>query len=140
MTDDPQAGARESLPPDHIGVLLMAALLAVGGGLGLYTLVTQTIPRVAQQWVFFFLLQLTLTGIAIPVIRFLNVRFTPINRPLPPGGVIVRQATWVGLFVATCAWLQIPRVLSGSVAFFLALIFLVIEFFIRLRERAAEIQ
>jgi hypothetical protein len=70
--------------------------------------------------------------------RFLNVRFTPVNRELPPGGVIVRQATWFGLFVATCAWLQIPRVLSGSVAFFLALIFLVIEFFIRLRERAAE--
>ncbi len=42
------------------------------------------------------------------------------------------------LFVVTCAWLQIPRVLSWPIAFFLALIFVVVEVFLRSREVAHE--
>jgi hypothetical protein len=38
----------------------------------------------------------------------------------------------------TCAWLQIPRVLNWSIAFFLAIVFIVLEAFLRSRERQAE--
>jgi hypothetical protein len=38
--------------------------------------------------------------------------------------------------VTTCAWLQIPRVLSPPIAVLLALALVVIEGFLRLRERA----
>jgi hypothetical protein len=109
------------------------ALMLLGWG-GLYVLVTTTVPRVGQQWMFFLLLQIAVTGTALPFVRYLNVRFTPVTADLPPGGVIVRQSIWIGLFALLCAWLQILRVLSLPVAFFLAVVLLGIEIFLRSRE------
>ena len=128
----------EKTPPDHIGVLVGALLMALVGWAGLYQLVTTTLPRVGPRWIFFVLLHIAVTGTVIPLVRFLNVRFTPQERELPPGGVIVRQSIWIGLFVITCTWLQIPRVLSWPIVFFLALIFVVVEVFLRSRELASE--
>jgi hypothetical protein len=48
--------------------------------------------------------------------------------------VIVRQSVWVGLYAVACAWLQIPRALSLPTALLLALVFVVIEVFLRVRE------
>src|SRR5690606_8301047 len=124
----------EKTTPDYVGVLIAALLMALGGWLGLYYLVTTSLPRVGPRWIFFVLLHIAVTGTVLPFVRYLNVRFTPVERELPPGGVIVRQSVWIGLFVITCAWLQIPRVLSWPIAFFLALIFIVIEIFLRSRE------
>ena len=128
----------ETMPSDHTGVLIAAAIMAVGGWAGLYVVVTTMLPRVGPRWLFFLLLQIAITGTALPFVRYLNVRFTPINRDLPPGGVLVRQSVWVGLFVVTCVWLQIPRSLSPPSAFFVALVFVVIEIFLRSRELAYE--
>ena len=128
----------EKTPPDHIGVLIAALLLALIGWAGLYQLVTTTLPRVGPRWLFFVLLHIAVTGTVLPLVRFLNVRFTSMERELPPGGVIVRQSIWIGLFVVTCTWLQIPRVLSWPIVFFLALIFVVVEIFLRSRELANE--
>ncbi len=125
-------------PPDHIGVLIAALLMALIGWVGLYQLVTTALPRVGPRWLFFVLLHVAVTGTVIPLVRFLNVRFTPVDRELPPGGVIVRQSIWIGLFVVTCFWLQIPRVLSWPIVFFLALIFVVVEIFLRSRELSDE--
>lgn len=139
LPQTPLSPRRSTMPPDHIGVLIAAALMVLGGGLGLYQLVTTSLPRIGGPlWLFFALLHITLTGLALPLVRYLNVRFTPVDREPPPSGVIVRQAVWVGLYAVTCAWLQIPRVLSLPVAFFLALAFIIIEGFIRSRELAAD--
>lgn len=137
MTSETQS-TNNKIDPDHIGVLVAALIMAVVAWWGLFWLVTNTIPRVGQRWLFFALLQIALTGTVIPIIRYLNLRFTPVHRPAPRGNIIVRQSTWVALFSVTCAWLQIPRVLSWSVAFFLAVIFIVIEIFLRSRERQLE--
>ncbi|MEL6271385.1 MAG: hypothetical protein AAFU54_04935 [Chloroflexota bacterium] len=126
---------REQVPPDHAGLLLSALLMMAGGWAGLYLLVTQTIPRVGQRWMFFMLLYIAVTGTMIPLVRFMNVRFTPVDREIPASGVVLRQSVWIGLFVVSCAWLQIPRALTWSAGFFLATIFVVIEFFLRMRER-----
>ncbi len=123
------------MPPDHIGTLVASAVVGLLSWWGLYLLTTQTIPRVGQRWVFFMLLQIAVTGTAVPIIRFLNVRFTPVDHPLPSSNVILRQAVWVGLFTVTCAWLQIPRALTWSIAFFLAAVFAILESFLRIRER-----
>ena len=80
----------DKVPPDHIGVLMAGILFMLVGWIGLYQLVTTTQPRVGQRWIFFLLLQLAVTGTVLPVIRYLNVRFTPVTSELPPGGVIVR--------------------------------------------------
>lgn len=128
----------EKTPPDHIGILVAGVVMMIGGWLGLYHLVTTTLPRVGPRWIFFVLLHIAVTGTVLPFVRYLNVRFTPVDNELPPGGVIVRQSVWIGLFVVTCAWLQIPRVLSWPIIFFLALMFIVIEVFLRSRELANE--
>ncbi len=124
----------DKIPPDHIGVLIVGVVFMILGWVGLFQLVTTTLPRVGQRWIFFLLLQIAVTGTVLPFVRYLNVRFTPINAELPPGGVIVRQSIWFGLFVVTCSWLQIPRVLNLPMAFLVALVFIVIEAFLRTRE------
>ena len=130
-----QPSSDNKMPADHTGVLIAAALMIIGGGGGLYWLVTTSLPRIGGPlWLFFLLLHITVTGLALPLVRYLNVRFTAVDADLPPGGVIVRQSVWVGLFVVTCAWLQIPRALSLPVVFFLALVFIVLEAFLRSRE------
>ncbi|MBN1966878.1 MAG: hypothetical protein JW910_19655 [Anaerolineae bacterium] len=121
---------------NHRGVIIAAVLLMLIGWVGLYQLVTTTLPLAFARWLFFMLLFMAVTGTAIPFVRFLNLRFTPAINPSPAGGVILRQSVWVGLFAVTCAWLQIPRVLNAPVAFFLGLSFVVIEVYLRLRERA----
>lgn len=121
-------------PPDHTGMLIAAVALIVAGWGGLYLLVTTQIPRVGQRWLFFVLLQVAVAGTVMPFLRYINIRLTPETRLVPPSGVIVREAVWFGLFVVTCAWLQIPRVLTLPTTFFLALAFIVIELFLRSRE------
>ena len=121
-------------PPDHTGMLMASVIMMAAGWGGLYVLVTTQIPRVGQRWLFFVLLQIAVAATVMPLLRYVNVRITPVTRALPPSGVIVRQAVWVGLFVVTCAWLQIPRVLTVPITFFLALAFIVIEVFLRSRE------
>ena len=128
----------DKIPPDHIGVLVTGVVFMALGWIGLFQLVTTSLPRVGQRWVFFLLLQIAVTGTVIPFVRYLNVRFTPISAELPPGGVIVRQSIWIGLFFVTCSWLQIPRVLNLPIAFLVALVFVVIEAFLRTREIRSE--
>lgn len=114
--------------------MIVAVMFMVVGWLGLFQLVTTSLPRVGQRWFFFVLLHVAVTGTVLPFVRYLNVRFTPITAELPPGGVIVRQSVWVGLFVVTCAWLQIPRLLNLPMMFLVAVVFIVIEVFLRTRE------
>jgi hypothetical protein len=128
----------DKIPPDHIGVLIVGVVFMLGGAFALFQLVTTNRPFVGQLWLFFLLLQITVTGIAIPFVRYLNVRFTPITAELPPGGVIVRQSSWVGLFVSLCAYLQIPRVLNPAIVLLVAVLFIVIEGFLRTREIRSE--
>ena len=128
-----------STPPDHMGVLVAAIILAALGWFGLFNLISTTLPRIGGElWIFFILLQMAVTGSVLPIVRYLNVRFTPVHKEVPPGGVVVRQSVWVGLFVVTCAWLQIPRVLTVPLMLFLIFIFIVLELFLRSRERGAE--
>lgn len=124
----------DKIPPDHVGVLIAGVFFMLAGWLGLLQLVLTTLPRVGQRWLFFLLLQIAVTGTVVPFVRYLNVRFTPLTAELPPGGVIVRQSIWIGLFVSLCMWLQIPRVLNAPISVLLALLFIVIEGFLRSRE------
>ncbi len=126
------------IPPDHIGVLISAFVFMILGWGGLYLLVSSIEPYVGPRWAFLALLLIAVTGTVLPFVRFLNLRFTPLNAPLPSGGVLVRQSVWVGLFVVICAWLQILRILSASLAFFVATAFVVLELFLRSREVSQE--
>ncbi|MEZ4671852.1 MAG: hypothetical protein R3E39_28445 [Anaerolineae bacterium] len=124
----------DKMPPDHVGVLIAGFGFMVVGWAGLLQLVLTTLPRVGQRWLFFLLLQIAVTGTVVPFVRYLNARFTPLTAELPPGGVVVRQSIWIGLYVSLCMWLQIPRVLNAPIAILSALLFIVIEAYLRSRE------
>ncbi|GAB5490451.1 MAG: hypothetical protein Phog2KO_06660 [Phototrophicaceae bacterium] len=140
MSTQPSTQRQSSnTPPDHIGLLIASILMMVIGWGGLYQLITSSLPRIGGElWLFFMLLQIAVTGTVLPFVRFLNVRFTAIMDDVPPSGVVVRQSVWIGFFVIICAWLQIPRTLSIPLASFVALVFIVVEIFLRTRELAAE--
>lgn len=134
----PPSHATSDTPPDHAGLLVGSLLLMALGWGGLYALVTTSLPRIGGElWLFFLLLQVAVSGTALPIVRFINVRFTPLEREVPPVGVIVRQSVWVGLYAVLLAWLQIPRLLNAPLAGFLLLLFVIIEAFIRSRELPA---
>ncbi len=126
------------LPADHVGALIAALLMVALGWGGLYVLVISTTPRVGPRWVFFVLLQVAVTGTVLPLVRLLNMRFTPLRAPAPPAVVLVRQSVWIGLFTVICVWLQIPRALQLHVVLLVALVFAVLEIVLRSRELASE--
>ncbi|MBK8136137.1 MAG: hypothetical protein IPK52_09885 [Chloroflexi bacterium] len=125
----------ERIPPDHVGMLAAVVVMGVLAWAGLVALILTQPPRIGGQlWLFFVLLCVAITCTILPFIRYLNVRLTPLTRDLPPSGVILRQSVWFGLFMMICAWLQIPRVLSLPMATLLALAFIGVEIFLRVRE------
>jgi len=125
----------ETTLPQPVRSFIPATLILclVGWG-GLFYLIFFTVPTVGPRWLFFFFGVLALTGTALPVVAFLNLRF-PSNPP-PTSGVVLRQAIWVGIYLTTMAWLQIGRVLSVALALLLALGFVLIEWLLRLREKS----
>ncbi len=121
------------------GVLLASLLMFLIGWGGLLYLVISTRPRIGGEiWLFFMLLQIAVTGTAIPILRLFSQRLTPVNEPAPLGGVIVRRGVWIGIIVVTSAWLMIPRYMSLPIMLILILLFVVIEVFMRNRELANE--
>jgi hypothetical protein len=109
------------------------ALISIGWG-GVVALLYYSPPLVWARWGFFVLGIMALTGTALPVVYFFNRRF-PATPPATPN-VIVRQSLWVGVYVATLAWLQLGRLVSLYVILGLAGGLIAMEYFIRVREKA----
>jgi uncharacterized membrane protein YuzA (DUF378 family) len=109
------------------------ALIIIGWS-GIAALLYFSLPFVWARWGFFVFGIMALTGTALPIVYFLHHRF-PSD---PPAGsnVIVREAMWVGVYVATLAWLQLGRLVTLYVILGLAGGLIAIEYFIRLREKA----
>lgn len=120
--------------PSPRAFLIPAFLMAILGWGGLYLVVNYTLPFVWLRWSFFLLWILALTGTALPFTYLINRRF-PSDPPAEPN-VIVRQALWVGVYGATLAWLQLGRLVSLYVWMGLAGGLIVVEYLIRLREKA----
>ncbi len=110
-------------------------LMLVGwGGLVLLIFVLNVPPLVWARWGFFALWFTALTGTALPIVYFLNLRF-PSDPPVEPHA-IVRQALWVGVYGATLAWLQLGQLATLWVWVGLGAGLVAIEYVIRSRERA----
>ena len=121
------------------GVLLASLLMVIVGWGGLAHLMVSTRPRIGGEiWLFFILLQIAVTGMAIPLVFLISQRLAPKSDPVPRSGVVVRRSVWIGIIVVTCAWLLIPRYLSPPVLAVVVLLFFVIEVFLRNRELANE--
>lgn len=112
-------------------VTLTLCLLGWGG---LALVVTLSLPTVWPRWLFFALLFLALSGTALPVVWFLNLRFP--STPPVEASVIVREAMWVGIGGTTLAWLQLGRLASLGVFLGLVAGLTAIEYLLQLRERS----
>lgn len=120
--------------PSPLSFLPTTLLFVLVGWGGLFALLNFSEPVLWPRWLFFFLVVVAFTGAALPVTSFLNYRFP--GEPPATVRVILRQALWVGVYAGTLAWLLAGRVLNLALALILALAFLAIEWFLRLREHA----
>lgn len=121
------------------GVLLAALLMFMVGWGGLIYLILNARPRIGGEiWLFFVLLQIAVTGSAIPFVRLFCARRASGSDEQPLTGIVVRRSVWIGIIVVTCAWLMIPRYLTLPIFFIVSLLFVVIEVFLRNRELAHE--
>lgn len=108
-------------------------LLVVGWG-GLAVLFFFTEPLVWPRWFFYLFWFAGLTGAALPVTYFLNLRF-PTDPPAEAGSIL-RQAMWFGVFGSLVAWLQLGRVMAFWIWIGLPAALGGAEYLFRLRERA----
>lgn len=113
--------------------MISAAIMAAFGWLGLVLLLLSTVPTVGPRWLFFFLLAVALTGTALPFVWVLHRRFDGGRNT--PASTLLRQALLFALFGEICAWLQINRSLTLSLAVLLALGLAAVEWFLRTLER-----
>jgi hypothetical protein len=110
-------------------------LIFIGwGGLALMLFVFNMPPLIWARWGFFVLWFIALTGTALPLAYFLNLRF--VSDPPAEPNAILRQALWVGVYGATLAWLQLGHLVTLWVWMGLGGGLIAIEYLIRLRERA----
>ena len=111
-----------------------AIFLALVGWGGLAYLVINTLPTLAPRWLFFFFITLATTGTGLPVIVFLNIRFPSV--PAIDASVIIRQASWIGIYSSIIVWLQLGRILTPSMGMFIAVGLVIIEGLLRMREKS----
>ena len=79
------------------------------------------------------------TGLVMPLVYYANVRFRE-GIQSPAFLIVVRQAMWVGLWLAFCLWLQMNRSLGIAVAGLVAAVLGTFEVLLQVRDRASSIQ
>jgi hypothetical protein len=119
-------------PPFPAGLFLMAALFAVLGWGGLAAVVFLTLPFLFPRWLFYFSLFLALTGTALPVVWYLNRRFTP--ERFPTEGVLVREALEAASLGVFLVWLQAGRMFTAFLGWIFFAAFLAVELLLRVYE------
>jgi hypothetical protein len=119
----------------HRSLLISGIIMAVMGWLGLYLLLSFTLPTLGPRWLFIFLLTLAATGTALPIVYLLHRRFDRADPP--PTRVLLRQGLWIGFLVVLCMWLQMNRTLSLQLALLLTGGIVLIEASLRFLERSA---
>ena len=76
------------------------------------------------------------TGIALPILYFLNKRF---GLKAPHFLIVLRQSMWIGFWVAFCLYLQMNRMLGIAVALLVAAVLILFEFLVQVRTRASSV-
>ncbi len=117
-----------------LSILITSIILNLVGWVGLILLLNFSLPTLGPRWIFFLLLTIAVSGVSLPILFFLHLRF-PTDPPAEMN-VYIREALFVSIFVDMLAWLQLGRVLTPLRAFLVAVGMVAIEFFIRLRERS----
>ncbi|MBK9051922.1 MAG: hypothetical protein IPL78_13735 [Chloroflexi bacterium] len=78
------------------------------------------------------------TGLALPVVYYLNLRFTKTRQPRYL--LVLRQSMWFGAWVAFCIWLQMNRTFGIAIALLVGAVLIIFEILLQVRTRAVTIQ
>ncbi len=114
-------------------IIISSLVLIVTGVGGLAYLFLETQPTLGPRWFFFFFLFIAVSGLALPFVAFLNVRFQ--GDRTAEAQVIVREAIFLGILVDLLAWLQMGRELTSTNGLLIAAAFILIEALLRISER-----
>jgi hypothetical protein len=123
---------RAQLPPFR-AALTTAIILAIIGWVGLLLLFLLTLPTLGPRWLLFFLVTLAFSGIALPVVHYLHLRFP--GSQAVTSTVMIREALLVGAYADLLLWLQFGKVLNFALAILVGACLIAIEFFLRMREK-----
>jgi hypothetical protein len=123
-----------SKPPFPASLFLMAAAFAFAGWGGVAGVIFLTLPFLLPRWLFFFSLFLAFTGTALPMVWYLNRRFTADR--FPSEGVLVREALEAGSLGVFLVWLQAGRMFTAFLGWVFFAAFLAVELLLRVYENS----
>ncbi len=120
------------LPP--FGKIFISALLLSVIGLGGLAFIIITLePTLWPRWLFYFFLTMAGTGMALPVSFIIQRRLA---KQYVPARVLIREGLLFGIYLDLLAWLQIGRIATNLVVFLLAGGLILLEYFLRMAEKA----
>lgn len=120
--------------PVYRELLTTCILMGLGGWALVVALVFLATPTLGARWAFFFAIFLALVGTSLPLMWYLNRRFSP--DPFPGPGVLWREAVEVGIWGLFLVWLRVGRLLTPFAAWTLTGAFFAVELLLRLYERS----
>ena len=83
---------------------------------------------------------MAVTGLVLPFVFFLNKRFGGTSPNQTPGFLLtLRQAMWVGLWMAICTWLQMNRAFGLAIAVLVGGFFILVEIWLQLRTQVSQV-
>ena len=112
---------------------LIMILLFIGFG-GLFILFNLTQPTLWPRWLFFFMVVLGITGLAMPVVIFLYHRFP--SGYIPSQQVVIRQSLWAGIYVSLMIWLSLGQVFNLGLGLIILMGIILLEIILRFGERS----
>ena len=122
-----------SFVPNFGKIFLTSLVLMVLGAGGLIFIVFFSEPTLGPRLLFFFFLTIGTTGLALPFSYIIQRRLA---KQYVPVSVLLREAILFGIFVDLLTWLQLGRILSNLMILILAGGFFLLEFFLRMAEKA----
>jgi hypothetical protein len=122
-----------SFVPNFGKIFLTSLILVVLGAGGLVFIVFFSEPTLGPRWLFFFFLTNCATGLALPVTYIMQRRLA---KQYVPVSVLLREAILFAIFIDLLTWLQLGRILSNLMILILAGGFILLEFFLRMAEKA----
>lgn len=123
----------KSYLPPFGKILVTSFLLGLIGFGGLVFIFFTLEPTLGPRWLFFLFLTLSGAAFALPIVYFIQRRFAT---QYVSAKVILREAIFFGVFLDLLAWLQIGRISSNMIILFLAGGLILLEFFLRMAEKA----
>jgi hypothetical protein len=122
-----------SFVPSFGKIFLTSLILVLSGTAGLVFIIFFSEPTLGPRWLFFFFLTICTTGIAMPFAYVIQRR---VARQYVPVNVLLREALLFSIFIDLLTWLQLGRILTNLMILILAGGFFLLEFFLRMAEKA----